>query len=275
MYDYNSITSNVLIGDCLIPLISLLGRIGQEVPLESVIVDRKGVAAGKVTIYIMLEVDNRPKKLETSSSTAMRASMADAVVNVISSEPKRRSKKAPNIMDRFYACEKGGKIDLDIAQLKLMEWPNETVIFPKLRRLQAFNNQLSTAPAIGDLFRNLTYLDISRNLLSNIESIKFCQLTNLSHLDISRNFLTSLPEDIVKLPQLEVLSIHRNRIQCFPSGMKELKSLKVVNAESNEIVNISVEFDSLQWLAELNLADNPSLDFTTMSPRTKRLCEKV
>lgn len=278
VYDYNSLKSHVFIGDCVLSLTSLLGAIGRETVLESELVNRKGTKAGRVAVFIMLEFDTREKQLEKTAVVEAKPHVmetAAVVAQVMASEPKRRSKRSGNIMDRFAACEKGGKSELDVSQLGLTDWPSETAIFPAIRRLHAFNNQFKALPALGEKFRSLSYLDISRNLLTDLASVKFSTLTGLKHLDISRNFLTHLPADIVKLSSLESLCLHRNRIEHFPAGMDELKSLKIVNAESNSLQSISEEFDRLQWLYELNLADNPDLHIDALPSKARRLFEKV
>lgn len=134
--------------------------------------------------------------------------MSTTVVKVYKNKPALR------LMERIEECEKTGQYKLDISHLGLTELPLELNVVVRISQLLAYGNKFYSLPALSN-FRNLTVLDISRNKLTTLDTIRIVHLQNLSLLDVSRNQLESLPDDICRLPVLCTLICHRNKLVCL------------------------------------------------------------
>ena len=184
---------------------------------------------------------------------------------------KKRKGKSENILDRMADCELEGQKELDIAQLSLVDYPNDCKIFPNITRLVAFGNKFTDLPNLGDWYRRLEYMDLSRNGLTNLDAIDFTLLPSLRHLDISRNIMKTLSPGIVNLIRLEKLEVHRNQLEELPADISQLKSLVSLNLEYNNLLSISEELSDMPNLHDLNLRNNPRLDLNNLPQRVEDL----
>ena len=165
---------------------------------------------------------------------------------------------------------------MDISHLSLTKWPPELVLLARVRSILAQANKLTIMPSIGMTFKNLEFLNLSRNELTNVDDIHFREMTFLKKLDLSRNKLVTLPSDIIKLPQLTILYVQNNKLIKFPDNMKELRSLNTIDASANDLVSIGEQLEYIPNLEDLNLKDCKSLKtgILDMGTRTRRLYEK-
>jgi len=165
---------------------------------------------------------------------------------------------------------------LDISHLGLTKWPQELVLLARVRSILAQANKLTIMPSIGLTFKNLEFLNLSRNELTNIDDIHFREMTFLKKLDLSRNKLVTLPNDIIKLPQLTILYVQNNKLNKFPDNMRELRSLNTIDASVNDFVSIGDQLENIPNLEDLNLKDCKLLKtgILDMGTRTRRLYEK-
>ena len=62
---------------------------------------------------------------------------------------------------------------MDISHLGLTKWPQELVLLARVRSILAQANKLTIMPSIGLTFKNLEFLNLSRNELTNIDDIHF------------------------------------------------------------------------------------------------------
>ncbi|EHB10010.1 Leucine-rich repeat and calponin-like protein domain-containing protein 2 [Heterocephalus glaber] len=99
----------------------------------------------------------------------------------------------------------------------------------------------------------LTYLNISRNLLSTLPKYLFD--LPLKVLVISNNKLVSIPEEIGKLKDLMELDISCNEIQVLPQQMGKLHSLRELNIRRNNLHVLPEELGDLP-LVKLDFSCN-------------------
>ncbi|KAK7796863.1 hypothetical protein U0070_020805 [Myodes glareolus] len=99
----------------------------------------------------------------------------------------------------------------------------------------------------------LTYLNISRNLLSTLPKYLFD--LPLKVLVVSNNKLVSIPEEIGKLKDLMELDISCNEIQVLPQQMGKLHSLKELNIRRNNLHILPDELGDLP-LVKLDFSCN-------------------
>lgn len=188
-------------------------------------------------------------------------------------KPKKEIKQK-TLLDQVELCDRNGQHELDISKLSLSVWPNETVLVPSLRILNAEKNSLVSIPAL-DHFKALTQLNLSRNRLEDISEVRFGSIVALKTINLSHNALTHIPAEITRLTLLEELNISYNKLAALPEGMFQLKSLSTLDASFNVIVSVGDELESLNLLINLNLMGNDGLIVEEIGIRTRRLHEKV
>uniref|UniRef100_A0A8D2L199 Leucine rich repeats and calponin homology domain containing 2 n=1 Tax=Varanus komodoensis TaxID=61221 RepID=A0A8D2L199_VARKO len=110
--------------------------------------------------------------------------------------------------------------------------------------------------SIPEAIRNLqmlTYLNISRNLLSTLPKYLFD--LPLKVLVVSNNKLVSIPEEIGKLRDLMELDVSCNEIQVLPQQIGKLQSLKELNLRRNNLHMLPDELGDLP-LVKLDFSCN-------------------
>jgi Leucine-rich repeat (LRR) protein len=103
-------------------------------------------------------------------------------------------------------------------------------------------------------FKNLTRLDASYNLISEIEGIE--SLIELGNLNLCSNQISHFPEAIGQLTNLEVLSFCNNNLTEIPRCIENLTNLKQLYLNLNPIREIPDEVGKLVNLEELCLGDS-------------------
>ncbi|XP_025060880.1 leucine-rich repeat and calponin homology domain-containing protein 2 isoform X1 [Alligator sinensis] len=99
----------------------------------------------------------------------------------------------------------------------------------------------------------LTYLNISRNLLSTLPKYLFD--LPLKVLVVSNNKLVSIPEEIGKLRDLMELDVSCNEIQVLPQQIGKLQSLRELNIRRNNLHMLPDELGDLP-LVKLDFSCN-------------------
>ncbi|XP_071764137.1 uncharacterized protein LOC139918611 [Centroberyx gerrardi] len=139
----------------------------------------------------------------------------------------------------------------------------------ELETLQMRGNIISHLPTL--LFLNLhslRVLDLSQNMLAEVERESFSGLAKLEILKMNYNFISSLSSDTFhNVSQLKELSLEGNKISKLPHGIfSALTKLEVLNLRGNLLSSFSAEVFGLvpSGLKELVLKGN---QLTALSSR--------
>lgn len=95
------------------------------------------------------------------------------------------------------------------------------------------------------------------------EIIHFALDKRATHLNLSRFGLSSLPPDVLNMPQFEKMvsfDISENQLTQIPDEIDELKNLKHLDASKNHFKQLSNGISGLKNLRRLNLSYNYSLE---------------
>ena len=99
---------------------------------------------------------------------------------------------------------------VDCTKKKMKFIPN--ILLSTYIEIRISENRITTIP-LAQYSKSVLYLDVSRNSLRTIDRNVFLEMTNLTYLDVSYNLLTSLP-DTLQQPQLQSLRISNNPYRC-------------------------------------------------------------
>ncbi|RZC37409.1 chaoptin [Asbolus verrucosus] len=135
---------------------------------------------------------------------------------------------------------------------------------PKLTSLQLDYNRV--AALSGDILRSIaervTKLVLAKNVVREIPSASFQYFQQLKHLDLTRNLITSLNTDaFLGLENiLKELYLSQNRITNLVGPALSLIKLEVLDLSDNHLTELSRNaFGMLPQLRFLNLSHNPYL----------------
>jgi len=148
--------------------------------------------------------------------------------------------------------------------------------FPKLYSLNFSHNQISEVKNVnfedGNL-HDIQYIDLSNNLIQNIETKSFEHLTQLRHLNLSSNKITSVtPESFKTLKKLEILDLHGNSIDCI-ALKNELSGVNIPCSSSEEYAygttmptaTLTKASDSNMGITEVSYTDDTIVTTVTLS----------
>lgn len=161
----------------------------------------------------------------------------------------------------------------------------------KLSLLILRGNKLESFPDNCENLFNLKILDLSLNLIFNIESI--CKIQSLEVLKIFGNDIREIPKDICKLTNLKSLELNCNKISDFPKTCKNLHELKILDLihnnlkditnifnikslerlylEHNRVSDIPINISNMENLDTLNLSNN----YIFVLPKEVKKCLKL
>ncbi|XP_014831628.1 PREDICTED: leucine-rich repeat and calponin homology domain-containing protein 4-like [Poecilia mexicana] len=87
-------------------------------------------------------------------------------------------------------------------------------------------------------------------------SPSLANLQALTYLNLSRNLLSSLPPSVFQLPLLRVLIVSNNKLPSLPSSIYSLTHLRQLDVSCNELQSLPAELGQLETLRDLNLRRN-------------------
>ncbi|CAF1256293.1 unnamed protein product [Rotaria magnacalcarata] len=79
---------------------------------------------------------------------------------------------------------------------------------------------------------------------------------NIDYLNLSWLGLKTLPDAILRIPQLEIISLSGNRLSTVPSQLTVMTNLKLINLSDNYLKAFPEVLESCRCLKVLNLAGN-------------------
>ena len=132
-------------------------------------------------------------------------------------------------------------------------------------------------PIHTDVFKRLSYLDLSNNFCNNV-SKDFFMFENLKVLLIGQNLLGNVLKDDVdgaifkQLKRIESIDVSSNGIGKIPRALLSVQTKqKHLNFSNNEIVNFSLDIEHMISLQSLNLSYN---QITTIDPYQRNVINK-
>lgn len=140
-------------------------------------------------------------------------------------------------------------------------------------RLSLRGKKLKHIPAEVYQFKNLQWLDLSRNRITTLnDSIGL--LLSLTDLNLGYNKLKTLPAAIGSLKHLSVLKLHKNLITHLPKEMGNLRYLETLEMWDNEIDVFPEEMRECRLLRKLDLrgilmSDEKQHAIQALFPNTK------
>ncbi|MBL7927997.1 MAG: leucine-rich repeat domain-containing protein [Bacteroidia bacterium] len=140
-------------------------------------------------------------------------------------------------------------------------------------RLSLRGKKLKQIPAEVYRFKNLQWLDLSRNRITELnDSIGL--LLSLTELNLGYNNLKTLPASIGNLKHLSVLKLHKNLITHLPKETGNLRYLELLEMWDNEIDVFPEEMRECRLLRKLDLrgilmSDEKQHAIQALFPNTK------
>lgn len=130
---------------------------------------------------------------------------------------------------------------------------------PRLHTLDLTENKLSELPA--DVFSHapLSSLVLKNNQIEKVDAKWFPNDSNLTWLDVSGNLLTGIPASLLqKLSQLENLDVSNNRVDLIPSNvLSPLTKLERLNLQDNKLASLdAATFQGTSKVSYLFLSRN-------------------
>lgn len=163
-------------------------------------------------------------------------------------------------IDRIIIAEERNSPSLDLSMLNLEILPAqlEKANLSNLKSINLSRNSLKEFPNEISKFSNITFLDLSHNLISEIDdSIK--NLTKLETLWVFKNNLILFPETITNIKSLKYLSLANNRLINISNKIDRLQKLEALYLNENYIMELPVELKNMDRLIGLFVYDNPAV----------------
>ncbi|XP_047435872.1 malignant fibrous histiocytoma-amplified sequence 1 homolog isoform X2 [Mugil cephalus] len=116
--------------------------------------------------------------------------------------------------------------DLNLSRNKLIEFPSEMQYLYKLETLYMNQNRIKSIPeGILPNLTTLKYLKLNANCLSKLPS-DINQCATVTYLDLSKNYLKNI-QPLVGLPKLRTLLVEKNQLTELPSQLFQKSSCEL------------------------------------------------
>jgi len=122
----------------------------------------------------------------------------------------------------------------------------------KVVKLVLRKQKFKTFPVEVLRFKNLQYLDISKNTIKEL-SDSIDQLQNLQVLICSKTSLERVPKEIGKLTHLRYLNLNQNELEGLPPQIGNLENLEILDLWSNNLSEFPPTLAQLKNLKVLDL----------------------
>lgn len=156
---------------------------------------------------------------------------------------------------KLFSQEVGGDL-LDSTQLEevytYMDL-KEALAHPEMViRLELKKQKLKTFPKEIFQFKNLQYLDLSKNQIKELPDSLYL-LTKLQCLVVAHNKLGTFPKDIGKCKNIFYLNANNNDISLLPPQIGDMEKLRTLDLWSNELADFPETLSNLKQLGTLDL----------------------
>ena len=146
----------------------------------------------------------------------------------------------------------------DLSSFGLIDPATGRLCLQELLDLDLSHNKLELVPENSGVatLRNLKYLNLSSNHISEIAELTFSALKNLNMLDLSGNQLRSLPGRLFRDSEMTVLRLANNGLMELPVGLfKMLAKLLVLDVSGNQITSETFNKETFADLIRLVVLD--------------------
>lgn len=147
-------------------------------------------------------------------------------------------------------------IKLVLRKQHLKYFPKEILQFKNLQYLDISKNSIAELPDSIYLLSNLQYLACSKTGLEHLPK-EIGKLSNLVYLNLNQNDLEMLPPQIGNLEKLEILDLWSNNFDEYPASLSGLKSLKVLDLR-NILISDEVQNKIVNMLPRAKVYMSPS-----------------
>ncbi|KAH7983728.1 hypothetical protein HPB52_013982 [Rhipicephalus sanguineus] len=157
----------------------------------------------------------------------------------------------------------------------------------KLKHVEIRSNRIQTINALFNDLRRLEVLDLSRNVITDIEVLMASKMPFLKKVNLEDNLINVIPEVSASNAKLERLLLNRNQItEVKPEAFAALEAMSRVEISNNsvsrlhqsvfhpysrlehlalsgnEITSVRGTFKNINWVKELSLSLNKIEDIT-------------
>lgn len=122
-------------------------------------------------------------------------------------------------------------IRLELRKMKLKEFPVEIFQFKNLQYLDISKNAIRYVHDSLHLIPNLQFFNASKNKIEQMPPT-IGKLTQLKSLNWNNNELISIPYQIGNLSELQYLDLWSNNLSYFPESLSKLNQLRVMDLRS-------------------------------------------
>ncbi|MGQ0827334.1 MAG: leucine-rich repeat domain-containing protein [Bacteroidota bacterium] len=143
-----------------------------------------------------------------------------------------------------------------------------------LKSMQAFTCNcifLHSLPSSFSKLDSLKFLDLT---ISNLKKIPILP-NNIVYLGLGSNHLKILPNQILKLSQLEYFKLNFNKLEKFPYDLSTLDNLKLLDVTSYKKFTLNFEMYKFKKLEDLSLnidLDTNNIDILSKMKSLQSLC---
>lgn len=156
---------------------------------------------------------------------------------------------AVNDWDSSSEDEDSSTLNLSYHNLNSEEMESRLKEFDEIEEVSTvllYQNLMETVPSMIGTFKNLRYLDVSSNRLTELPTeIGHCPLTTLIAKN-NRLSDKSLPPNFPNLVNLKELNFSGNEFSHFPSEVLEMKNINYLFMGGNNISKIPKEISNLE-----------------------------
>lgn len=145
---------------------------------------------------------------------------------------------------------------LVLRKQRLKSFPREILQFKNLQYLDISKNSIAELSDSIDLLINLQYFACSKTGLKRVPK-EIGRLTNLVYLNFNQNDLEYLPPQIGNLEKLEILDLWSNNFEEYPTTLSGLKSLQVLDLR-NILISDPVQTSIQNMLPKAKVYMSPS-----------------
>ncbi|XP_043249061.1 leucine-rich repeat-containing protein 40-like isoform X2 [Colletes gigas] len=153
-------------------------------------------------------------------------------------------------------------ISLDVSHNMLKELPSDLTSMRVLQKLDVSYNRLEELPPLGEL-RKIETVMLQTNKLTTFPDLSGCTLLKVLHLadnditeidmscfegigqlkilTLGNNKIDAIPEEIIKLVNLEILDLSYNNLTMIPSYVGIMPNLKQFIIEGNDVQNVRAD----------------------------------